>query len=154
MEFLICLVLSAVLLCGLYFLANAFETYKEMQESAEVARMQIAARNETERNAPRILVKLSTGNTVGGWAPCQFVTIPDGEYIAWPTTYQFKFEDGEEESVCFTEVEQSWKGEFMRRDVYVRVADYPYLQNFPLESSQLQVLSANTAAHKALNSIN
>ncbi len=90
----------------------------------------------------RVLVKLSESSNVIGWAPCQRVRIPPGEYIAHTTKFQHESSLGFEYSVCFVDVQQVWRGKSMKRNVCVRISDYPFLVGFPkVNSRHLQVLS-------------
>jgi hypothetical protein len=101
--------------------------------------------DKLEAESPRVLIKLRTNSAVTGLAPCQFVTIPDGEYYAWAARRLFVFNSEFEDAVCIAQVQQTWEGSLMHRDVYIRVADYPFLRNFPTASHQLEILSANVA---------
>jgi hypothetical protein len=143
-ELLISLGVSALLVAGYCFLKRSLKSAAQIQDSALKFSKKNAACQEAERNAPRVLVKLSTTNVVSGWAPCQFVTVPDGEYLAWPATFN------DEAAVCFADVEQTWNGELMRRDVYVRIADYAFLQAFPTDSEQLRLMSMQLPSHKSV----
>jgi len=101
--------------------------------------------NRKNINAPRLLVQVAA-STITGWGPTHQVSVPPGEYVAFPTEFQHKLKVGPEKSICFMNVPQrTSSGQPIERDVHVRIADYSFLCGFPRisESENIRVISAN-----------
>jgi hypothetical protein len=145
MELLIALTVSAAVV-GLYSAWQSFwKGHRQMQQSLvdHEAVMAARAKSDADGISTRVLVRLEQSSQVAGWAPCQHVAVPAGEYIAYLAKFSHDARNGREDSICFVDVPQDWRGERMKRDVFVRIADYPFLSGFPkvTDTPHIRVLS-------------
>jgi hypothetical protein len=145
MELPIAFAVSAALV-ALYSVCQAvWKGHKLMQQSLTDREAFISARAKFDANQPRVLVRLGRSCQIFGWSPCQRVVVPAGEYITYLSKFTHNALNGAEDSLCFIDVPQQWRGESMKRDVFVRIADYPFLTGFPqvADTQHIQVLSHN-----------